>query len=78
MDGLMRRVGGFIEILRVHNLFVSAMATLLGFESVYVIVGRDVAFNPVVLTLSTVVVVLIAAGGYVINDYYDAEIDLIN
>ncbi len=78
VDGLMRRVGGFIEILRVHNLFVSAMATLLGFESVYVIVGRDVAFNPVVLTLSTVVVVLIAAGGYVINDYYDAEIDLIN
>ncbi|MQK95647.1 UbiA family prenyltransferase, partial [Escherichia coli] len=38
----------------------------------------QIPLNLTALILPIAVVVLIAAGGYVINDYYDAEIDLIN
>ncbi len=78
MSRLTWRISGFIEILRIHNLLVSAMATFLGFEAVYVSVGSKVLPNFTTLILPIIIVVLIAAGGYVINDYYDAEIDSVN
>jgi len=69
------RLSGFIEILRPHNLLISAITTLLGYAATYVVVGGSVNLSAYI---PTAVVVLIAAGGYVLNDYYDIYIDSVN
>lgn len=69
-----RFVVSFARLTRVWNLLVIALAQ-------YLTAGFLINFKTVVdpklfiLSLSTV---MIAAGGYVINDYYDIKIDLIN
>ncbi len=67
----LRKLGGFVELLRPHNLLVSAFTTLIGVVSVS---GRLDPYAAVPI----VVVVLVAAGGYVINDYFDYEVDRLN
>jgi 4-hydroxybenzoate polyprenyltransferase len=67
-------VYSFLRLTRAWNLLIIAMshymiaAMLVGPETV-----RD--WKLFVLSLSTI---LIAAGGYIINDYYDVKIDLVN
>jgi 4-hydroxybenzoate polyprenyltransferase len=63
-----------LKIARFWNLVIIALAQY--FTAVFLI-SPDLLFNwhLFVLSLSTVV---IAAGGYIINDYYDVKIDLIN
>lgn len=78
MNRLMWRLSGFVEILRVHNLFVSVMAFFLGFATAYTFVGSGKFLNYPSALIPLVTVILVAAGGYVINDYYDAEIDSVN
>lgn len=64
----------FARLTRVWNLLIIALAQYLtaGF-----LIGMHTVLDPrlFILSLSTV---LIAAGGYVINDYFDIKIDLIN
>lgn len=62
------------KIIRFWNLAIIVFAQ--GFTA-YFLVGGNTLFVPqlYVLVLSTV---LIAAAGYIINDYYDVKIDLIN
>jgi 4-hydroxybenzoate polyprenyltransferase len=63
-----------LRLTRVWNLLIIALAQY--FTAAY-LVYADVVLNPrlALLTLSTL---LIAAAGYIINDYYDVKIDLIN
>jgi 4-hydroxybenzoate polyprenyltransferase len=63
-----------LRLTRVWNLLIIALAQY--FTAAY-LVNADVVFNPrlALLTLSTL---LVAAAGYIINDYYDVKIDLIN
>lgn len=68
----------FAKIIRWPNLLIIALtqylvAVLLIPSNTYESVWRDTPF--MILILSTV---LIAAGGYLINDYYDIKIDYIN
>lgn len=69
-----RLVVSFIKLTRVWNLIIIALsqyftaAILIGTHSLY-------DWRLFILVLSTV---SIAAGGYVINDYYDIKIDLVN
>jgi 4-hydroxybenzoate polyprenyltransferase len=69
-----RFVVSFARLTRVWNLIIIALAQ-------YLTAGFLINFNTIldpklfILSLSTV---MIAAGGYVINDYYDIKIDLIN
>lgn len=69
-----RFVVSFARLTRVWNLMIIALAQ-------YLTAAFLISFNTIldprlfILSLSTV---LIAAGGYVINDYYDIKIDLIN
>ena len=69
-----RFVVSFARLTRVWNLIIIALAQ-------YLTAGFLINFKTVldpklfILSLSTV---MIAAGGYVINDYYDIKIDLIN
>lgn len=77
MSKFIWRVSGYIEILRIHNLLVSALATLLGIKAVYAgVTSTPSSITSYLLPISTVT--LVAAGGYVINDYFDVDSDLIN
>lgn len=69
---------GFIQITRFWNLVIVVMAQY--FTAIFLIGEThwiDTIKNPklFILSFSTVV---IAAAGYIINDYYDVKIDLIN
>ncbi|MCA6074226.1 geranylgeranylglycerol-phosphate geranylgeranyltransferase [Fulvivirga sedimenti] len=70
---------GLLRITRVWNLVILVLAQY--FTAIFLASGDipwiDVLLNPKMffLSLSTA---LIAAAGYVINDYYDVKIDLIN
>lgn len=68
---VMRKLGGFAELVRPHNLLVSAFTTLIGVVSV------SGGLDPYAV-VPIAVVVLVAAGGYVINDYFDYEVDRLN
>lgn len=76
MGRLLWRFSGFIEILRIHNLLASAVATLLGFMTVYAGSRSELSLSTSLIPIS--VVVLVAGGGYVINDYFDVVTDSIN
>lgn len=69
-----RFVVSFARLTRVWNLMIIAVAQYL---TAAFLIDFDTVLDPrlFILSLSTV---LIAAGGYVINDYYDIKIDLIN
>ncbi len=67
------RAKDLLQLIRVHNTAGSALSDVMGFA-----VASHWDFEPVPLAVSALVVSLIAAGGYVINDYYDVEIDRIN
>lgn len=67
------------RLVRFKNLLILACSQL--FVAVF-LVGRTLPFRSVVLDPGLFVLILstvfIAAGGYVINDYYDVKIDVIN
>lgn len=69
-----RFVVSFARLTRVWNLIIIALAQYL---TAAFLIDFNTILDPrlFILSLSTV---LIAAGGYVINDYYDIKIDLIN
>ncbi len=71
-----------LKIVRIQNLFIVA-ATLLLMR--YCIIqpllkqkGMDLQLSDLNFLLLTLAVILITAGGYVINDYFDTKTDLVN
>jgi 4-hydroxybenzoate polyprenyltransferase len=78
MQAAIARVKDFtaslLRLTRVWNLLIIALAQY--FTAAY-LVDEDVVLNPR-LALLTVSTLLVAAAGYIINDYYDVKIDLIN
>lgn len=64
----------FLRLTRVGNLLILALAQY--FTAIMLIpVGNALDIRFLLLVMSTV---MIAAGGYIINDYYDIKIDLVN
>jgi len=65
---------GFLKLTRFWNLLIIGMAQY--FAAIFFI-GKNKIWEVdlLILSLSTV---MIAAAGYIINDYYDVKIDLIN
>lgn len=63
-----------VRLTRLWNLLIIGMAQ---YCTAGLLISRDLLADPrlLMLTISTIV---IAAGGYAINDYYDVKIDLIN
>jgi len=61
----------YLELTRAHNLLGTALGVLAG-----ALLVEDVATLP--LAVAIVGAVLVAAGGYAVNDYFDIEIDKIN
>ena len=74
MISLRKKVLAYLQLVRFHNLIATAVTTLIGYLAVVVSLDRY-GLSPAI-PLSTVV--LVAAGGYAINDYFDVEVDLIN
>jgi len=64
---------GFIKLTRFWNLLIIALAQYFAVH--FLIEENIVSLNLFLLSFSTVI---IAAAGYIINDYYDVKIDLIN
>ncbi len=69
------KLGAYVELLRVHNLVVAALTTLIGYVTVVAGIGHVDASGGLVYAVAAVIAV--AAGGYVINDYYDVGTDAI-
>jgi 4-hydroxybenzoate polyprenyltransferase len=69
-----RFVVSFLRLTRVWNLTIIAFTQYM---TAGVLVGTQTLFDwkLLILTASTV---MIAAAGYIINDYYDVKIDLVN
>ncbi|MCD6084099.1 MAG: geranylgeranylglycerol-phosphate geranylgeranyltransferase [Desulfurococcales archaeon] len=74
MAKLRRKVRAYLQLVRLHNLVATAVSTLIGYLAVAVSLVNP-SLNPAA-PLSTVV--LVAAGSYAINDYFDVEVDKVN
>lgn len=78
MDSIIPRtkmfVASFLRLTRIWNLLIIALAQY--FTAAY-LVDSETIRNPRLFLLS-VSTMLIAAAGYIINDYYDVKIDFIN
>lgn len=65
---------GFFRLIRVQNLLIIVLSQYL--SALYLIEGITI-FNQKLFLLSFSTV-LLAAAGYIINDYYDVKIDYVN
>ncbi len=71
------RLSGYLELARPHNVLVAVLNGLVGAVTVWALVHHGVACTrPVVYALLSIA--FVAAGGYAINDYFDADIDRLN
>lgn len=68
----MRKIGAFFKLVRWPNLLITALTMCLVWHCIMGI-SSMLAF-----TLLVIAMVLIQAGGYVINDIFDMDIDAIN
>lgn len=70
---------GFLKISRPFNLVIVAFAQLM---TAYFLVETTASGKPVLLDLNLYAIILstviLAASGYMINDYYDVKIDYVN
>src|SRR6476469_2873182 len=76
----MTRVGAFLQLIRWPNLLFIALTQLL-FQYCILLpltTGAPPVFNNIMLSLLITASMLIAAAGYIINDYFDINIDQIN
>ncbi|RYZ00648.1 MAG: ubiquinone biosynthesis protein UbiA [Chitinophagaceae bacterium] len=73
----MTRLAAFFRLMRWQNLLFIAITQLLFYYCVYVPLYHPVT-APVQLFWLVSASVLIAAAGYIINDYFDLNIDLVN
>ena len=78
----MNMVGAFIKMIRLPNLFFIALTQLLFHIAVLDTILLPIGVRPVIdgwnFIFLTVTSVLIAAAGYIINDYFDINIDQVN
>lgn len=72
----------FLKLIRVQNLLFIAFIQLMMRQVVLLPIlqkyGFEIARDHTFLILLIIATVFIAAGGYVLNDYFDAKIDAIN
>ncbi len=66
----------FAKLIRIENLFL--MALVLYVSNHYLYSKEGVALSPYYLLILITSTISIAAGGYVINDYFDLKIDKVN
>lgn len=66
----------YFKIVRPVNCFLSGLSLIIG---ILITLGPEILESNILLfSLGIVIITLVAAGGFVINDIYDLEIDKIN
>ena len=73
---ILRFIVSFIRLTRVGNLFIIAFAQY--FTAFFLMKQGKMVFTDLNFFLLSLSTVMIAAAGYIINDYYDIKIDFIN
>jgi len=74
--GLKARLLAYLELVRPHNVLAAVICVLLGMAASYKVAGYT--FNIADALAASLVVALVSAGGYAINDYFDYMVDLVN
>jgi 4-hydroxybenzoate polyprenyltransferase len=74
MQARRRKLVSFLKVTRVWNLIILGLSQ---YFTATMLISSDNLLDPR-LFLLVVSTCLIAAGGYIINDYYDIKIDLVN
>ncbi|MEM2021425.1 MAG: geranylgeranylglycerol-phosphate geranylgeranyltransferase [Zestosphaera sp.] len=69
------RVQAYLELLRIHNVIATLLTTMMGWLTVRVVAPT---LNIASLIIPLFAVAVISSAGYVINDYFDAEVDKVN
>ena len=67
-----------LRLIRAKNLLIVALTQYLIYWSLILPYGIPIALSPLQFSLLVLSTVLVAAGGYVINDYMDVKTDEIN
>lgn len=65
----------YLELLRVHNVITTFLTTLAGWLTVRV---SNPSLNVMSLAIPVLAVGLVSGAGYVVNDYFDVEVDKVN
>ncbi|MES2567093.1 MAG: geranylgeranylglycerol-phosphate geranylgeranyltransferase [Bacteroidota bacterium] len=68
----------FLKLIRVENLLIIAITQWCIKYLIFSPVNEYSKFTPVLFTISLISTLLIAAAGYIINDYFDVKTDKIN
>lgn len=74
--GIAGSLKGLVELLRPHNLAVAALTTYIGYGAVAASFATAL-YDGAYTLLALLVVVMVAAGGYAVNDYFDVATDRI-
>ena len=78
----MRLIAAFLKLIRVPNLIFIALTQFLFYYCILVPLLKPSAAEPSIdqnrFFLLVVASVVIAAAGYIINDYFDVDIDQVN
>ncbi|HIQ24305.1 MAG TPA: hypothetical protein EYH50_04570 [Pyrodictium delaneyi] len=73
MARVVQLLKGIAELTRPHNLLVAAVTTLIGYGLVSKVYGYQLIEDT--FAQAALIVMFVAAAGYMINDYYDIETD---
>ena len=68
----------FLKLIRIENLLIMAITQICMKYLVFAPLNEYSKFTPTLFTISLLSTLLIAAAGYIINDYFDVKTDKIN
>lgn len=68
----------FLKLIRIENLFIIAITQICMKYLVFAPLNEFSNFTPTLFFISLLSTLLIAAAGYIINDYFDVKTDKIN
>ena len=78
----MRLIKAFLKLVRLQNLIFIALTQFLFYYCILLPLvgssGTEISLNETRFVLLVLASVLIAAAGYIINDYFDVDIDQVN
>ena len=68
----------FLKLIRIENLLIIAITQICIKYFVFAPINEFSKFTPFLFSVSLLSTLLIAAAGYIINDYFDVKTDRIN
>ncbi|MEM3988437.1 MAG: geranylgeranylglycerol-phosphate geranylgeranyltransferase [Sulfolobales archaeon] len=75
-NSLKSKLSAYLELIRPHNVIAAVLCVVLGILTASRALERPLYALEIVI--ASAVVAFVSAGGYVINDYFDYKVDLVN